>query len=74
VKGNDRRHPHRTTGSGKRRPGGPHLCDGANGGAHPSPVPTPTVALDTAARLTHSGWDGTSIPVGGWLPVPYQDR
>ncbi|SFE48154.1 protein of unknown function [Actinacidiphila alni] len=38
--------------------GGTHVCDGTNGGANPSRVPTPTAALDTAARLTHSSWDG----------------
>ncbi|CAM5310689.1 hypothetical protein SCALM49S_09605 [Streptomyces californicus] len=30
--------------------GGTHACDGTNGGAHPSAVPTPTAALDDAAR------------------------
>jgi hypothetical protein len=38
--------------------GGTHVCDGTNGGANPSPVATPTAALDTAARLLHSSWDG----------------
>lgn len=39
--------------------GGTHVCDGTNGGANPSRVPTPTAALDTATRAAHSGWDGT---------------
>ncbi|MFC8709652.1 MULTISPECIES: DUF4430 domain-containing protein [unclassified Streptomyces] len=38
--------------------GGTHRCDGTNGGAHPSAVPTPTAALDDAARKRHFGWDG----------------
>ncbi|MDT0467915.1 DUF4430 domain-containing protein [Streptomyces gibsoniae] len=39
--------------------GGTHRCDGTNGGAHPSAVPTPTAALDDAARRRHFTWDGT---------------
>ncbi|MFI8946064.1 DUF4430 domain-containing protein [Streptomyces sp. NPDC053750] len=39
--------------------GGTHRCDGTNGGAHPSAVPTPTAALDDAARKRHFTWDGT---------------
>jgi hypothetical protein len=39
--------------------GGTHVCDGTNGGANPGRVPTPTAALDTAARAAQSGWDGT---------------
>ncbi|MFF8444233.1 DUF4430 domain-containing protein [Streptomyces californicus] len=39
--------------------GGTHACDGTNGGAHPSAVPTPTAALDDAARKRHFTWDGT---------------
>ncbi|MGE7385200.1 DUF4430 domain-containing protein [Streptomyces sp. NPDC004126] len=39
--------------------GGTHKCDGTNGGANPSKVPTPTAALDDAARLNYFGWDGT---------------
>lgn len=38
--------------------GGTHVCDGTIGGANPSRVPTPTAALDTAARVTRSSWDG----------------
>lgn len=39
--------------------GGTHRCDGTNGGANPSAVPTPTAALDDAARKRHFTWDGT---------------
>ncbi|MEV5930331.1 DUF4430 domain-containing protein [Streptomyces cellulosae] len=39
--------------------GGTHRCDGTNGGAHPTAVPTPTAALDDAARKRHFTWDGT---------------
>ena len=39
--------------------GGTHICDGTNGGANPSAVPTPTAALDDAARTRHFTWDGT---------------
>ncbi|MEV7438983.1 DUF4430 domain-containing protein [Streptomyces griseoviridis] len=39
--------------------GGTHSCDGTNGGANPSAVPTPTAALDDAARKHHFTWDGT---------------
>ncbi|MEU8793507.1 DUF4430 domain-containing protein [Streptomyces sp. NPDC048643] len=39
--------------------GGTHTCDGTNGAANPSAVPTPTAALDDAARKRHFTWDGT---------------
>ncbi|MEV1067084.1 DUF4430 domain-containing protein [Streptomyces sp. NPDC050263] len=39
--------------------GGTHRCDGTNGGANPTAVPTPTAALDDAARKRHFTWDGT---------------
>ncbi|MER6914566.1 DUF4430 domain-containing protein [Streptomyces sp. NPDC000594] len=39
--------------------GGTHRCDGTNNGAHLSKVPTPTAALDDAARKHHFTWDGT---------------
>jgi hypothetical protein len=39
--------------------GGTHKCDGTNGGAHATKVPTPTAALDDAARKHHFTWDGT---------------
>ncbi|MFD9521761.1 DUF4430 domain-containing protein [Streptomyces sp. NPDC059979] len=39
--------------------GGTHKCDGTNGAANPSAVPTPTSALDDAARTNYFGWDGT---------------
>ncbi|MFJ7071180.1 DUF4430 domain-containing protein [Streptomyces sp. NPDC098781] len=39
--------------------GGTHRCDGTNGGAHASAVPTPTAALDDAARKRDFTWDGT---------------
>ncbi|CAM5308405.1 hypothetical protein SCALM49S_09567 [Streptomyces californicus] len=42
--------------------GGTHACDGTNGGAHPSAVPTPTAALDDAARKRHFTWDGRGTP------------
>jgi hypothetical protein len=44
---------HITTQSG----GGPHPCDGTNNGAHPTPVPTATAALDDGARLNNFTWD-----------------
>ena len=39
--------------------GGTHRCDGTNGAANPSAVPTPTAALDDAARKRHFTWGGT---------------
>ncbi|MFE3095445.1 DUF4430 domain-containing protein [Streptomyces sp. NPDC059248] len=42
--------------------GGTHRCDGTNAGAHPTAVPTPTAALDDAARTRHFDWDGTWYP------------
>ncbi|MCP3758026.1 DUF4430 domain-containing protein [Streptomyces sp. TBY4] len=39
--------------------GGTHKCDGTNGGANASKVPTPTAALDDAARKKGFTWDGT---------------
>ncbi|MFJ2784146.1 MULTISPECIES: DUF4430 domain-containing protein [unclassified Streptomyces] len=39
--------------------GGTHKCDGTNGSAHPAAVPTPTAALDDAARKNGFTWDGT---------------
>ena len=39
--------------------GGTHKCDGTNAGAFPSPVPTPTAALDDAAKANGFTWDGT---------------
>ncbi|MFG3101013.1 DUF4430 domain-containing protein [Streptomyces sp. NPDC048182] len=39
--------------------GGTHKCDGTNGGANPTKVPTPTAALDDAARKRNFTWDGT---------------
>lgn len=38
--------------------GGTHRCDGTNGGAQSSAVPTPTAALDDAARKRDFTWDG----------------
>ncbi|ROR00115.1 uncharacterized protein DUF4430 [Streptomyces sp. 2132.2] len=38
--------------------GGTHTCDGTNGGANPSKVPTPTAALDDAAHKKGFTWDG----------------
>jgi hypothetical protein len=37
--------------------GGTHPCDGTNNGAHPTPVPTATAALDDGARLNNFTWD-----------------
>jgi hypothetical protein len=37
--------------------GGTHTCDGTNAGAHPSPVPTPTAALDDVTRTHNISWD-----------------
>jgi hypothetical protein len=37
--------------------GGTHPCDGTNNGAHPTPVPTATAALDDGARLNNVAWD-----------------
>jgi len=37
--------------------GGSHPCDGTNNGAFPSRVPTPTAALDDAARENSVSWD-----------------
>ncbi|WP_256106180.1 DUF4430 domain-containing protein [Streptomyces sp. ODS05-4] len=42
--------------------GGTHTCDGTNGGANPSAVPTPTAALDDAARKRGFTWDGAWYP------------
>ncbi|MER8097682.1 DUF4430 domain-containing protein [Streptomyces goshikiensis] len=39
--------------------GGTHKCDGTNGGANASKVPTPTAALDDAAHKKGFAWDGT---------------
>ncbi|MCM2393860.1 DUF4430 domain-containing protein [Streptomyces albipurpureus] len=39
--------------------GGTHACDGTNGGHYPTAVPTPTAALDDAARKRNFTWDGT---------------
>ena len=49
---------HITTQSG----GGPHPCDGTNNGAHPTPVPTATAALDDGARLNNFTWDADWFP------------
>ena len=37
---------------------GSHPCDGTNAGAHPTPGPTSTAALDDAARIGGFTWDG----------------
>ncbi|BBC38335.1 uncharacterized protein SGFS_096290 [Streptomyces graminofaciens] len=55
FKGKIRTRGHEVTTAG----GGTHKCDGTNGGAHPTAVPTPTAALDDAARKRHFTWDGT---------------
>jgi hypothetical protein len=42
--------------------GGTHPCDGTNNGAFPSPVPTPTAALDDATRENGLTWDADWFP------------
>ena len=37
---------------------GPHKCDGTNGGANPTPGPTPTSVMDTAIRGSGRSWQG----------------
>jgi hypothetical protein len=39
--------------------GGPHPCDGTNGGASTTPGPVATAALDDGARVNGFGWDAT---------------
>ncbi|MFJ8223568.1 DUF4430 domain-containing protein [Streptomyces griseus] len=39
--------------------GGTHKCDGTNGSPHATKVPTPTAALDHAAKRNGFTWDGT---------------
>jgi hypothetical protein len=38
---------------------GPHKCDGTNGGAHATPAPTATGALDDASKLANFSWSGS---------------
>lgn len=42
--------------------GGTHKCDGTNNGAYPTPGPTPTAALDDAAKAHGFTWDGVWYP------------
>ncbi|MET9609950.1 DUF4430 domain-containing protein [Streptomyces sp. NPDC006512] len=42
--------------------GGTHKCDGTNGGQQATAVPTPTAALDDAARVHGFTWDGAWYP------------
>ncbi|KAG6873473.1 hypothetical protein C0995_015176 [Termitomyces sp. Mi166 len=44
-----------------------HRCDGTNNGAHPSPVPVATAALDDASKMELFTWDGQ------WIPSPLDD-
>jgi hypothetical protein len=37
---------------------GPQKCDGTNGGANPTPGPTPTGVMDTAIRGAGHSWQG----------------
>jgi hypothetical protein len=37
---------------------GPQKCDGTNGGANPTPGPTPTSVMDTAIRGSGRSWQG----------------
>lgn len=39
--------------------GGTHKCDGTNGGANPTPGPTPTTALDDGSKTGAYTWDGS---------------
>ena len=38
---------------------GPHKCDGTNGGAHPTPGPTATGALDDGSDSFNFSWSGS---------------
>jgi hypothetical protein len=38
---------------------GPQKCDGTNGGANPTPGPTPTGVMDTAIRGAGRSWGGS---------------
>jgi hypothetical protein len=42
--------------------GGTHNCDGTNNGAHPSPGPTATAALDDGATTGGFTWDADFFP------------
>ncbi len=46
---------HPVTGDGS----GPHKCDGTNGGAHPTPGPTATGALDDGSDSFNFSWSGS---------------
>jgi hypothetical protein len=46
---------------------GTHRCDGTNNGAHPTPGPTATAALDDGARLNGFTWDGE------WFEQDFED-
>jgi hypothetical protein len=46
---------HQVTGDAS----GPHKCDGTNNGANPTAGPTPTGALDDAARKAGFKWSGS---------------
>jgi hypothetical protein len=41
---------------------GPQKCDGTNGGANPTPGPTPTSVMDTAVRGSGHSWQGNFDP------------
>jgi hypothetical protein len=51
--------PVTTDGKTIDKGGGPHPCDGTNGGANPVPGPTMTSALDDASLSGAFTWDGT---------------
>jgi hypothetical protein len=55
FEGNVRTDAHPVTGDAS----GPHTCDGTNGGAHPTPGPTATGALDTASKRAGFDWQGS---------------
>ena len=55
FEGTIRTAPHLVTGDSS----GPHQCDGTNGGAHPTPGPTATGALDTASNRANFAWAGS---------------
>jgi hypothetical protein len=51
--------PISTDGKQLDKGGGPHPCDGTNGGINPTPGPTMTSALDDASLAAGFPWQGT---------------
>jgi hypothetical protein len=56
--------PVTTDGHAIDKGGGPHPCDGTNGGANPAPGPTMTSALDDWSRSGGLPWTGTWFDFG----------